>query len=921
MKHLNHVIILALASLTVILAGCKHERTMRIGVSQCSDDDWRRKMNEEIGREAMFHDNIEVEIRSANDNNEKQISDLRYFLDNGFDIIVAAPNEANALTPILKEIYDRGIPVVLFDRGINGDSYTAFQGADNVEIGHYAARKAASYIKEGGKILEITGLDDSSPAEEREKGFDSQAQLDGFDILAHADGKWNYEDAESKVDSLLNIYPDVDLIFAHNDRMAIAAKDVARRHGRGDIKVIGIDAAPTIGIPAVADSVIDASFVYPTEGYQLIRTAVAILEGEPYEKVRIFGNPIMVDTTNASILLRQDEALRAETEKINVLSGKIDTYWKQHSLQTAILYGAVSILILLAVVIFLLLRAYWTHKRHRLEVERRNEVLAQQKDELANQKEELAKQKEEISILYQQLQDATQSKLTFFTNVSHDLRTPLTLISDPVAQLSEAANLTPSQHTLMQLANKNVKILMRLINQILDIRKFDNGQLKLRLANVNIGTYVHEWAIAFANAAKKRHIKFNIDVDTSTDMDTAVDIDKMERVVFNLVSNAFKFTPENGSISISAKRDESNIIIKVSDTGCGIPSDEITRVFDRFFKTDNVNPQGSGIGLALSKVFVEMHSGRISVESSEHAGTVFTIVLPVAHTDTDSTILPYTDPEKDTDELMALEAEDIPASPDGNVVLVIDDNADIRALVKSVLADKYTVIQANSGVDGIRKASKYIPNLILCDVMMPGMDGFETCRRIKSEVVTSHIPVLLLTACSQDTQRIEGYECGADGYMSKPFDSKVLLARCDSLIKNRRLLLNAAPSKETPISMPSAAAPKHDIDDEFYIRFVDALESQMSNSELTVEDLADKLGLSRVQMYRKIKALTNYSPTELMRIIRLKRASTLLKTTDASVSEVCYTVGFSSPSYFTKCYKEYFNESPSDTQNRTSKIG
>lgn len=907
MKHLNIALLFTLACLTIILSGCKHERTMRIGISQCSDDDWRRKMNEEIYREVMFHDNIEVEIRSANDNNEKQIADLRYFLDNDFDIIVAAPNEANALTPIIKEIYESGIPIVLFDRGINGDTYTAFQGADNVEIGYYAARKAASYIKEGGKILEITGLEGSSPAEERTKGFDKQAQLDGLEILAHADGKWNYEDAEPKVDSLLDIYPDVDLIFAQNDRMAIAAKDVARRHGRGDIKVIGIDAAPTIGIPAVADSIIDASFVYPTEGYQLIRTAVAILEEEPYERVTIFGNPIMVDTTNAGILLRQDEALRAETEKINVLSTKIDSYWKQHSLQTAILYGAIAILILLAVIIFLLLRTYWTHKRHRIEVERRN-------DELANQKEE-------ISLLYQQLQDATQSKLTFFTNVSHDLRTPLTLIADPVAQLSEANNLTPSQHTLMQLANKNVKILMRLINQILDIRKFDNGQLKLRLANINLGSYVHEWAIAFANAAKKRHIKFNIDVDTSDEMVTAVDADKMERVIFNLVSNAFKFTPENGSIAISAKREGSNIIIKVSDTGCGIPSDEITRVFDRFFKTDNVNPQGSGIGLALSKVFVEMHSGRISVESAERTGTTFTIVLPITHTDSDTAATPYTDPEKDTTELMALEADEATASPDADVVLVIDDNTDICTLVKSVLADKYTVIQANSGAEGIRKASKYIPNLILCDVMMPGMDGFETCRRIKSEVVTSHIPVLLLTACSEDAQRIEGYECGADGYMSKPFSSKVLLARCESLIKNRKLLLDSAPSADTAKPASRTTAPKHDIDDEFYLRFVDVVEANMSNSELTVEDIADKLGLSRVQMYRKIKALTNYSPTEMLRNIRLKRASTLLKTTDTSVSEVCYTVGFSSPSYFTKCYKEYFNESPSDTQHRTSKIG
>ncbi len=914
MKRFYPIIYILIVSLAMSFSGCRHDRPMRIGVSQCSDDDWRRKMNEEILREAMFHDNIDVEIRSADDSNERQIADLRYFVDNGFDIIVAAPNEAEALTPIIKEIYDSGIPVVLFDRDIHGDSYTAYQGADNAEIGRYAAIKALSYVGAGGKVLEITGLEGSTPAEERKRGFDTRAAADGLDIIARADGKWNYEEALAKVDSLLRIHPDADLIYAHNDRMAIAARDAADKHGLGDIKIIGIDAAPNIGIKAVADSVIDATFVYPTEGYQLIRTATAILNGKPYERTTLFRNPIMVDAANAAILLRQDEALRGETEKINVLSGKIDDFWKRHSLQTAILYGAFVILVLLAVVIFLLMRSYWSNRRHRIEVERRNS--------------ELAGQKEEISRLYQQLQDATQSKLTFFTNVSHDLRTPLTLIADPVAQLAAAPNLTGGQHTLMQLAHKNVKILMRLINQILDIRKFDNGQLKLKLVNANIGALLAEWTGAFSNAARKRHIDLSLDIATSGDMTTAVDVDKMERVVFNLISNAFKFTPENGKISISAAHSGGNIIIKVSDTGCGIASSEISRVFDRFFKTDNVNPEGSGIGLALTKVFVEMHSGSITVDSAEGRGTEFTVVLPVTRVEEDAAdIRPAAaHAEEDIAELVSLDADNTEVRPDAEVVLVIDDNPDICTLVKSLLSDKYTVIQANSGADGIRKASKYIPDLIICDVMMPGIDGFETCRRIKDEVVTSHIPVLLLTACSQDVERTEGYRCGADGYMSKPFDSQMLVVRCEALMKNRRNILESAGrGKPDGVSRPAApstsvsAVSNKDIDDEFYTRFMAVVEAEIGNAEITVEDFADRLGLSRVQMYRKIKALTNYSPTEILRNVRLKRASVLLKTTSDTVSEICYKVGFATPSYFTKCYREYFGESPSDTQARTSK--
>lgn len=890
---------------TLLLASCGHDRPMRIGVSQCSEDAWRRKMNDEIRREILFHDNLEVEIRSADDNSAKQIADLQYFVDNDFDIIICAPNEADSLTPKIAEIYASGLPVVLFDRTIHGETFTAYQGADNAEIGRQAALKAFELVGPQGKVLEITGLSGSTPAEERRSGFDTQAQTSGLDILAHVDGKWNYDLSARLMDSLLRVYPDVDLIYAHNDLMAIAAKEMARRHGRQGIKVIGIDAAPNIGVQAVVDSVLDLTFIYPTEGYQLVRTAAAILEGQPYERELYFSNPTMVDQKNAQLLLNLDKTLAQETEHIQVLSGQIDSYWKQHSLQTAALYGAIVILVLLGVVIFLLLRTYWSNNRHRREVESRNR--------------ELAKQKDEISELYQQLQDATQSKLTFFTNVSHDLRTSLTLIADPVDQLAQASNLTPGQHTLMQLANKNVKILMRLINQILDIRKFDNGQLKLKLADVNLGILLKEWASAFANAAIKNHINLNVDIDTSDDMTTAVDVDKMERVMFNLISNAFKFTPENGNIAIKASRQGDNIVIKVTDNGTGIAAEDINLIFDRFFKTDNINPQGSGIGLALTKVFVEMHSGTIAVESEKGAGTVFTVTLPVAHANSESSPVAITgDAGRDSAELIALEAPDEEVDSNAGVVLVIDDNPDICALIKSLLAGKYAVVRAFSGQEGIRKASKFIPDLIICDVMMPVMDGFETCRRLKNEVVTSHIPVLLLTACSQDSQRTEGYECGADGYMAKPFDSRMLLARCDALIANRRRIYDAG-ANIAPA--PDKSAPKHDIDDEFYSRFVRVVEENISNPDLTVEDMAERLGLSRVQMYRKIKALTNYSPTEMLRILRLKRAATLLKTQQNTISQVCYAVGFSSPSYFTKCYKDYFGESPSDTQARTSASG
>ena len=310
-------------------------------------------------------------------------------------------------------------------------------------------------------LRSIFGLRGSTPAEDRHEGFAKEFTGNGGSLLASVAADWNKEDAVPVVDSLLRIYSNVDLIYAHNDRMAIGASEVARRLGRDEIKIIGIDAAPEIGIRAVADSVIDATFLYPTEGHRLIRTALAILKNQPYEHETSLPLSSAVDLTNADILLLQNETLKEETGKMQILKNRIDDYWDRHSSQTSLFYASIAIIILLFGVGFLLLRAFWQRTRHQKELMAQNRLLGQERD----------KQK----ALNEQLEEATQSKLMFFTNVSHDLRTPLTLIAEPVAQLASATNLSPQQHTLMRIADKNAKILQRLINQILDFRKYENS--------------------------------------------------------------------------------------------------------------------------------------------------------------------------------------------------------------------------------------------------------------------------------------------------------------------------------------------------------------------------------------------------------------------------------------------------------------
>lgn len=907
-RFFSHCLLLGII---FILWGCTESKTYRIGVSQCSQDDWRAKMNDEINREIMFHEDAVAEIRSADDSNAKQIADIRYFVDNGFDIIIVSPNEAEALTPIIKEVYEKGIPVVIFDRNINGDTYTARIGVDDRGLGRSAAHYALHLSGKGAKAIEIYGLKGSTPAEGRHEGFVSEFEKNGGTLLTSVASNWNKEDAEAAVDSLLEIYSDVDLIYAHNDRMAIGASEVARRHGRRDIRIIGIDAAPNIGIKAVADSVIDATFLYPTEGHRLIQTALAILKNEPYKKETILPVSSAVDLTNADILLLQNEALKEETGKMKLLKAQVDDYWAQHSSQTSLFYASIAIIVLLFGVGFLLLRAYWQRSRHQKELMARNRLLEEEKNKQTQ--------------LNEQLRIATQSKLVFFTNVSHDLRTPLTLIAEPIAQLAEAGNLTPQQSTLIRIANKNIKILQRLINQILDFRKYENGKLGLTLTETDFSRVVGDWMESFYSVARKRDIKLTlVGPAQETPVVMAIDVEKIERVFFNLLSNAFKYTPDNGSITVSYESDGDNLTFRVADTGEGISARDLGNIFDRFYQVDRINPKGSGIGLSLAKAFVELHGGSISVESTLNVGTEFTVKLPVRHVsetvaEVDRTIAR----EDDGAELDNIES-DFTFDDNKPLVLIIDDNRDIQKLVGELLASDYNIIAAPNGREGVRLAARYVPDLIICDVMMPVMDGLECCRRIKEEVSTSHIPVLMLTACSLDEQRVQGYESGADGYLSKPFSTSVLKSRCASLIANRKRIKDLWQSGPFPVV--SDRKPKAmeslgttDIDSDFYRRFLDILMKEIGNQDLNVDMIASKLGLERSQFYRKIKSLTNYAPVELIRRLRLQRGRELLLTTDRTVAEIAYETGFSTPAYFTKCYRDAYGETPSQARANLAK--
>lgn len=907
------VLISGLFSLFVLLIGCREDAPRYvIGMSQCSDDSWRHKMNNEILREAMFHDGVSVEIRSARDDNRRQIEDIRYFIDKKVDLLIVTPNEAAPITPVVEEAFDKGIPVIVVDRKILSDKYTAFMGADNYEIGREVGNYLAAKLDGKGNVVELTGLSGSTPAMERHQGFVSAiSHYPDIHLLAKADAAWEREPGRVIMDSLLKIYPKIDAVYSHNDRIAPGAFEAAEKLGREkEIVFVGIDALPGKGngVELVLDHVMDATFIYPTNGDKVLEMAVNILNKKPFPRETTMETAI-VDRINAPVMKLQTAHIANLDEKIETLNGRINGYLSRYANQQVVLYGSLLFLLLVGGLLLIVYKSL--RSKNRLNAE-----LSKQKTQLEEQRDTLSEQRDQLVQLSHQLEEATHAKLVFFTNISHDFRTPLTLVADPVEQLLADKTLSGDQHRLLLLVQRNVNILLRLVNQILDFRKFENGKMEYTPVPVNLLQCLENWNESFQSAARKKHIHFSFDSRPDTDYHTLADTEKLERIYFNLLSNAFKFTPENGKVTVRLialdKEGQPFFRFTVANTGSLISAEHIRSIFDRFYKID-MHHAGSGIGLALVKAFVEMHGGSIEVESDEKQGTVFTVDLPVCSCASapDAAFMETSGHESPADLLVGEEEVEPNYDSSRMSVLVIDDNADIRSYVHSLLSTDYSVIEAANGSEGIRKAMKYVPDLIISDVMMPGIDGIECCRRLKSELQTCHIPVILLTACSLDEQRIQGYDGGADSYISKPFSSQLLLARIRNLIDSHRRLKQFFGDRQT-----LAKEDICDMDKDFVERFKALIEEKMGSSELNVEDLGRDMGLSRVQLYRKIKSLTNYAPNELLRMARLKRAASLLASSGMTVAEIAYEVGFTSPSYFTKCYKEQFGESPTDFLKR-----
>lgn len=865
--------------LTLVFSACSDNNVKKyvIGVSQCSEDIWRDKLNNELVMSTYQHDNVTLKFASANDNDRLQKQQIEQFIKEGVNLLIVSPNQIHTISSVIDKAYDAGIPVILFDRKTDSRKYTAFIGADNYEAGHEIGYFIGQQLEGKGNIAEICGLQASSPAIERNRGFmDALKNYPDIKVVARGYGDWIKESGVTAMDSILvQSKEPFQYVFAQNDRMALGALQSIKKHKVKGIKIVGIDALPVPGggMENVRDGNLEASYIYPTRGDSVMQLALNILEKKPYKRDNYLKGAL-VTKANANVLLMQNEEMNKQTARLNALHGKVDTYLVQYNHQ--------KMYIVLFSIILLLLIGIMVYIYRTILMKRRIE------------------------------EEANKAKLQFFTNISHELRTPLTLIADPVNYIIHDDNLNSQQRSMLQIVQRNVLVLTQLVSEILDFRKVQNGKMELRLSDFNLAESMKQWIMLFSASAQKKHITISMDAPDTIML--RADQDKIERICYNLLSNALKYTSEGGEISLMAKEEGGRVMISVADNGCGISSDELPYIFDRFYQAKNAG-RGTGIGLAIVKAFTELHHGEVSATSIEGKGSTFTIHIPVRQkgevtnqpTEKIEQLVEPSSAEEVPNQARHIDELIQPYQTDKPEVLIIDDNIDIRTYLRSALSEKYNVSEAADGKVGLELARKIVPDIVLSDIMMPVMDGLAFCQQLKTDKAISHIPVILLTARSLDEQRAEGYEHGADAYLSKPFSLRLLFSRIDNLIQSRKKLSKLFSNSDENDAFEKLS---NETDKTFAAQLRKIIQDNLSDNEFNVERIGDEIGLSRVQLYRKVKALTGYSPVEMLRKARLTRARHLLRTTEKTVSEVAYAVGFSTPSYFSKCYKDEFGESP-----------
>ncbi|MFV0327192.1 MAG: substrate-binding domain-containing protein [Bacteroides xylanisolvens] len=911
--RLTNYIALLLFVCALLACSEKSDKKYIIGVSQCSGDLWRNTVNEEMKREAEFHPNLQLEIKTAYDNTQQQITDIEHFVDIRVDILVVAPNESSALTPAIEKAFKANIPVILFDRKVNTDNYTAYIGADNFQLAQELGAYVANMLDYKGRIFIMRGWNGSTADDLRYKGFrDTIDKYPGIEIVAERRGDFTEEQSKIEMYNFLEDNIGIDLVFAMNDPMAYGVK---KAYDSQNIKapiIVGIDALAGVGggIEAIEDGIINASSIYPTGGDKVIELASRILNKQAFNKENILYSTV-VDKNNARILKLQHAQIKQQQEKFDKTSEMLNRSIARYALQKNLFFLSLIVIILVSSFLAYIIIAYRQKNKANIK-------LASQNEKITKQSTKLQKQKDELIELSEQLEQATNAKLMFFTNISHEFKTPLSLILAPVETLL-TYKYNEDQSKLLNLIKRNSNRLLQLISEIIEFRSYENNRAKIYFSKDNLASFIEDLTSLFANYQKEKGVHLNIDIE-GTSFSMLFDKEKIEKVYSNLLSNAFKHVDKKGKVDISLRKiivdGKFHAELIVSNTGSFIPEEAREQIFNRFYIHHN-EIGDTGIGLSLASMMIETHNGKIFVDKSDETGTSFKVIIPFdqdltknTHNESKYKIGSYSETKIEINGTN--ESTIVPTFVENcekAFILIIEDSVDMRQYLKLLLQEEYNIIEASDGEEGIEKAIKYTPDLIISDILMPNRSGYEVGKVLRERVSTSHIPLIMLTACSLDEQKSLGFESGADAYIPKPFNAALLKVRIRKLIESRQKMRE---SFKTNLLKGYTKESLAQSEQSFIDKFIAYINDNISNPTLGVENIADHVGLSKSQLYRKLKSITDYSPNEFIKIIRLKLARQMLLQKSSPISDIAYAVGFSSPSYFTKCFREYYNESPSD---------
>lgn len=901
----------ALLVLGGLLAACQspqHSKIYRIGFSQCTGGDlWRKTMLSEMQRELSLHPNFELRYEDAGNNSQRQTQQINHLLAQNIDLLIVSPNESAPVSASVDNVFRRGIPVVVLDRKIVSDSYNTYIGGDNMKIGRMAGEWAAKALGGGGRVVEVWGRSSSSPAQERHQGFVAAlAAFPKVQLVAQWHGQWEKDTAKAVAATQLATLQTADLVFAHNDVMAQGVREVCRQHGLRTPRLFaGIDGlpGPQGGLQMVLDGTLTATFLYPTGGQEAIRVAAQILTGKAARRAYPL-NSFQIDRTNVQGLKAQSDKLTEQQANIELLNNRIGLLDRTYAAQKHTLY---LILAGLGVAVALGIWAYYLMRQKQTV----NKKLRQRNRQIIEQKNELEEANKKIRL-------ATEEKLRFYSYISHELKTPLSLILTPAEDLlNQKAMSQRDIRAGLGLVRKNAHRLLRLVNQMLDLRKLDAGKLVLQAAEQDVVAFARDIFEDFRPLAQQHRIDLQFAAGVPA-LPLWFDEHKLDKILFNLLSNAFKYTPDGGFIHGSLAVADGRVHLALADSGAGMSREEQEQAFDLFYSGQKKYSLGTGLGMALSREFAHLHHGELTVQSGVGTGTTFTLSLPLGGT--------HLGPAEQLTELGRHQArqrayveEDLrlPAPPEALVdaadrisVLLIEDNTELREYLTDRLLAEFALTACVSAEDGWHTLLEIVPDLIVCDVMLPGESGFWLTRQVKADFRTSHIPVVLLTAKGQVQDKIEGSRAGADAYLTKPFSTAYLVQTVRTLFANRAKV-------QRRFSSTFLFAAEHTSERQFLNELTATIEAEFADPEFSVEQLAQRLAMSRVQLYRKVQALLQTNVSDYITDVRLNKAKVLLRDTSLTIAEIAYATGFNSASYFSTLFRQRLQQTPSEYRRPT----